>query len=64
MKKIGSTEYTTFDDIWNDKAFISEEEKAKIDFKISLIGKLIETREKKGITQSDLALMSGCRFSN
>jgi ribosome-binding protein aMBF1 (putative translation factor) len=63
MKKIGSNEYTTFNDIRNSKDLVSESEKAKIDFEVSLIGKLIEAREKKGITQSELAQMSGIKQS-
>lgn len=63
MKKIGNTEYTTFDDLWNDKEFISEEEKARIEFEVSLIGKLIEARENKGITQQELAQMAGVKQS-
>jgi len=63
MKKIGDTQYTTFDDVWNDNEFISEEEKAKIEFEVSLIGKLIEARESKGITQHELAQMTGVKQS-
>ncbi len=63
MKKIGNTEYTTFDDLWNDKEFVSEEEKARIEFEVSLIGKLIEARENKGITQQELAQMAGVKQS-
>ena len=63
MKRIGNNDYTTFDDIWNDKEFISEEEKARIDFEVSLIGKLIEARESKGITQQELAKMAGVKQS-
>jgi DNA-binding XRE family transcriptional regulator len=63
MKKIGNTKYTTIDDLWNDKDFISEEEKAKIEFAVALIGKLIEARESRGITQSELAKMSGVKQS-
>ena len=63
MKRIGNTEYTTFNDLWNDKKFISEEERAKIEFEVSLIGKLIEARESKGITQHELAQMTGVKQS-
>lgn len=63
MKKIGTTQYTTFDDVWNDKEFISEEERARIEFEVSLIGKLIEARESKGITQHELAEMTGVKQS-
>ena len=63
MKKIGKTEYTTFNDVWNDKTFLNEEEKARIEFEVSLIGKLIEARESRGLTQKDLAEMSGLKQS-
>lgn len=63
MKRIGNTEYTTFDDLWNDKEFVSEEERAKIEFEVSLIGRLIEARESKGITQHELAQMTGVKQS-
>lgn len=63
MKKIGNTEYTTFNDLWNDKDFVSEEEKARIEFEVSLIGKLIEARENKGLTQQELAQMAGVKQS-
>ena len=63
MKKIGNTEYTTIDDLWNDKKFVSDEEKSRIEFEVSLIGKIIEAREAKGITQQELAQLSGVKQS-
>jgi DNA-binding XRE family transcriptional regulator len=63
MKKIGNTEYTTFDDLWNDKEFVSDEERSRIEFEVALIGKLIEAREGKGITQQELAKLSGVKQS-
>jgi DNA-binding XRE family transcriptional regulator len=63
MKKIGSTEYTTFDDLWNNDQFVNQEEKARTEFEVSLIGKLIEARESKGITQHELAQMAGVKQS-
>lgn len=63
MKRIGNTEYTTFDDLWDNKEFVSEEEKARIEFEVSFIGKLIEARESKGITQHELAQMTGVKQS-
>ena len=64
MKKIGNTVYTTFDDLWSDPKFISEDEKARIKFEVELIGKFIEARESKGITQQQLAEMSGLKQSS
>lgn len=46
-KKINNTEYTTFDDIWNDPNILTQTEKDEIQLKIELAGKLIEAREKK-----------------
>ena len=60
-KKINDTEYTTFDDLWNDPKLLTEAEKGEIQLKIDLVGKLIEAREKKGISQKRLAEMSGLK---
>jgi len=63
MRKINNTEYTNFDDLWNDSKFLDTEEKAKIEFEISLIGKLIEARESRGLTQGQLAEKAGVKQS-
>lgn len=63
MKKIGHVEYTTLDDIWNNEELVSAEDKARLEFEVSLIGKLIEARETKGITQIELARMTGVKQS-
>lgn len=60
-KKINGTEYTTFDDVWNDPKILTEAEKDEIQLKIDLVGKLIEAREEKGISQKRLAEMSGLK---
>ena len=54
---------TNFNDLWNDPKFISKEQKSKINLEVSLIGKIIEARENKGITQKELAEMSGLKQS-
>lgn len=59
--KINDTEYTTFDDIWNDPNILTQAEKDEIRLKIEIAGKLIEAREKKGITQEQLASMTGLK---
>jgi len=46
---------TNFDDYYNDDSNVSLSTRAKIDFEVDLIGKLIETREAKGFTQAQLA---------
>jgi transcriptional regulator with XRE-family HTH domain len=63
MKKIGRTEYTTFNDLWNDKDFLNDEDKARIEFEATLIGKLIEVRDSKGVTQQELAQLTGLKQS-
>lgn len=60
-KRINVTEYTTFDDLWNDPALLTEAERDETQLKIDLAGKLIEAREEKGITQKKLAEMSGLK---
>jgi predicted transcriptional regulator len=60
-KIINGTQYTTFDDLWNDPNLLTEAEKDEIQLKIDLVGKLIEAREQKGISQKRLAEMSGLK---
>ena len=60
-KKINGTEYTTFDDLWNDPALLTDVEKDEIQLKIDFVGKLIEAREQKGISQRQLAEMCGLK---
>jgi Predicted transcriptional regulator with C-terminal CBS domains len=60
-KKINGKEYTTFDDLWNDSEVLTEAEKDEIQLKVDLVGKLIEAREKKGISQKELAELSGLK---
>jgi len=60
-KKINGTQYTTFDDLWNDPKLLTDVEKEEIQLKIDLVGKLIEAREQKGISQKRLAEMSGLK---
>lgn len=59
--KIGSTDFTEFDDLYNDPAITPNAERAKIDFEVSLIGKLIEARESKGLSQKQLAELAGLK---
>ena len=46
---------TNFDKPRNDTKFIDPTQKATIDFEAALIGKLIEARESKGLSQKELA---------
>ena len=53
--------YKTFDEMFNDDKIVSPEEREQINFQVSLIGKMIEAREKKGLSQRDLAELSGVK---
>ena len=53
--------YKTFDEMFSDDKIVSREEREQINFQVSLIGKLIEAREKKGLSQRDLAKLSGVK---
>ena len=52
-----------FSDFYNDDANISPAERAKIEFEVELIGKLIAAREAKGLTQQQLAEAAGIKQS-
>ena len=52
--------FTTFDDLW-ETSNLTQAEKDEIQLKIELVGKLIEAREQKGISQKQLAEMSGLK---
>jgi len=52
--------FTTFDDLW-ESSNLTQAEKDEIQLKIALVGKLIEAREQKGISQKRLAEMSGLK---
>jgi len=54
---------TNFDDYYNDNDNVSPSMRAKIEFKVDLIGKLIEARESKGFTQAQLAEVAGIKQS-
>lgn len=59
--KINNETYTTLDDIMNDESKVSPAERAQIEFETALIGKLIEAREQQGLSQRDLAEISGVK---
>ncbi|MFI3237796.1 MAG: helix-turn-helix transcriptional regulator [Lachnospiraceae bacterium] len=59
--KINGEKFTTFSDYMNDEHKVSKSEKAQIEFEAALIGKLIEAREIKGLSQRDLAKISGVK---
>ena len=52
-----------FRDFYNDDANVAPAERAQIEFEVELIGKLIEAREAKGLTQAQLAEAAGIKQS-
>jgi len=53
--------HKTFDEMFNDDNFVTPEEREWINFEVSLIGKMIEAREAKGLSQRELAEISGVK---
>ena len=51
----------TFSDYMNDETRVSPAERERINFEIALIGKMIEAREEKGLSQRELAEISGVK---
>jgi len=54
---------TSFRDFYHDDSNVSITERAKIEFEVELIGKLIEARERAGLTQAQLAEAAGVKQS-
>jgi len=54
---------TNFDDYYFDDNNVSPSLRAKIEFEVDLIGKLIEAREQRGFTQAQLAEAAGIKQS-
>jgi len=51
----------TFSDYMNDETRVSPAERERINFEVALIGKMIEAREEKGLSQRELAELSGVK---
>lgn len=51
----------TFSDYMNDETRVSPAERESVNFEVALIGKMIEAREQKGISQRELAEISGVK---
>ena len=51
----------TLSDYINGETRVSPAERERINFEISLIGKMIEAREEKGLSQRELADLSGIK---
>jgi DNA-binding XRE family transcriptional regulator len=54
-------EIRTLDDYVNDDTRVSPADRARINFEVALIGKMIEAREEKGFSQRELAKISGVK---
>ncbi len=59
--KINNETFTTLSDYMNDETKVDKAQKAQIEFEVELIGKLIEAREEKGLSQRELAKISGVK---
>jgi DNA-binding XRE family transcriptional regulator len=57
----GNKPVETFSDYMNDETRVSSADRERIDFEIALIGKMIEAREEKGLSQRGLADISGVK---
>lgn len=51
----------TIDDYLADESRVSAAEREQVSFEVDLIGKMIEAREARGMTQRDLAETSGLK---
>ena len=51
----------TFSDYMNDETRVSPADRERINFEVAIIGKMIEAREEKGLSQRELAAMSGVK---
>lgn len=58
---MGNKKYITFSDYFNDETKVSKEERAMIELEVALIGKMIEAREEKGLSQKQLAELTGMK---
>lgn len=58
---INNEAYTTLSDLMNDPSVVSPEIKAEVEFETALIGKIIEAREEMGLSQRELAELSGVK---
>jgi len=63
MIDVATKNSTSFRDFYNDNSNVSPTQRAKIEFEVELIGKLIEARVQKGFTQAQLAQAAGIKQS-
>lgn len=52
--KINNETFTTLSDYLNDETKVDKVQKAQIEFKVELIGNLIDLREKMGLSNDNL----------
>lgn len=57
------TKISPIGDCWDDveKDFFTQEEIAESDIRVAIIGELIKARQEKGVTQKQLAEMTGVK---
>jgi hypothetical protein len=55
--------HKTFNEMFEDDDFVTPEEREKINFEVSVIGKMIEAREGKGLSQGEPAEIGGIKRS-
>ena len=53
--------YQTFDEMFNDEEMVSPEDREQINLEVALIGKMVEAREARGLSQRELAEISGVK---
>ncbi len=58
---INNEKFTTLSDLMNDPSVVPPEIKAEVEFETALIGKIIEAREEMGLSQRELAGLSGVK---
>jgi len=51
----------TLSDYMNDETRVSPAERERINFEVALIGKMVEAREEKGLSQRELANLAGIK---
>ena len=56
-----SNKIESFSDYLNDESRVSSVERETIEFEVALIGKMIEAREEKKLSQRELAELSGIK---
>lgn len=57
----GDKVINTITDYMSDETRVSPAERERINFEVALIGKMIDAREQKGLSQRELAEISGVK---